>query len=75
MAKISMLIPDDALAEIDESAGGNRTAFMLAAALRQARELKRLREDEQIAAECAANAERDLAICRDWEVANLDGLD
>jgi hypothetical protein len=27
-----MLIPDDALAEIDASSGGNRTAFMVAAA-------------------------------------------
>lgn len=75
MAKISMLVPDDALAEIDASAGGNRTAFMIAAALRRARDLRRLREDEEIAAECAANAQLDLHVLREWEVTNLDGLD
>ncbi len=75
MAKVSMLIPDDALAEIDASAAGNRTAFMVAAALRQAREMRRLREDEEIAAACIANAAADLKVLRDWEVTNLDGLD
>ena len=75
MAKISMLIPDDALAEIDESAGGNRTAFMLAAALRQAREMRRLREDEEVAAACIAHPERDAQLMRDWEITMADGID
>jgi len=75
MAKVSMLIPDEALAEIDASAAGNRTAFMVSAALRQAREMRRLREDEEIAAACIANAAADLRVLRDWEVTNLDGLD
>ena len=70
-----MLIPDDALAEIDGCSGGNRTAFMIAAALRQAREMRRLSEDAEIAELCAANAEADLELLRDWEVTNLDGLD
>lgn len=75
MAKVSMLIPDDALAEIDASAGGNRTAFMVAAALRQAREIRRLREDAEIAAECIANAAADAQLMRDWDVTSADGLD
>ena len=75
MAKISMLVPDDALAEIDASAAGNRTAFMVAAALRQAREIRRLREDEEVAAACIANAEADAQLMRDWEVTTADGLD
>lgn len=75
MAKVSMLIPDDALAEIDASADGNRTAFMVAAALRQARELRRLREDAEIAAECVANPEVDAQLMRDWDVTSADGLD
>ena len=75
MAKISMLIPDNALAEIDESAGGNRTAFMIAAALRQAREMRRLREDEEIAAACVAHPLEDAQLMRDWEITMADGID
>ena len=75
MAKISMLVPDDALAEIDASAGGNRTAFMVAAALRRAREMRRLQEDEEVAAACIARPKADAALMRDWEVTTADGLD
>jgi hypothetical protein len=75
MAKISMLISDDTLAEIDASAGGNRTAFMVAAALRQAREMQRLREDQEIAAACVAHPREDAELMRDWEVTGVDGLD
>jgi hypothetical protein len=70
-----MLIPDTALAEIDESAGGNRTAFMIAAALRQAREMQRLREDQEIAAACVAHPREDAELMREWEVTSADGLD
>jgi hypothetical protein len=62
-----MLIPDDALAEIDASAGGNRTAFMIAASVQRARDLQRLREDEEIAASCASNANLDAELSRDWD--------
>lgn len=75
MAKISMLVPDAALAEIDASADGNRTAFMVAAALRQAREMRRLREDEGVAAACLANRQADAQLMRDWDVTGADGLD
>lgn len=75
MAKISMLIPDDALAEIDASSAGNRTAFMIAASVQRARDLRRLREDEEIAELSAANAAADIALAREWEVTAADGLD
>jgi hypothetical protein len=74
MAKVSMLIPDDALAEIDASAGGNRSAFMIAASLQRARDLRRLREDREIADLCAEHAEADEAVTRDWESTLSDGL-
>jgi hypothetical protein len=74
MAKVSMLIPDDALAEIDASADGNRSAFMIAAALQRARDLRRLREDEEIAASCAENADADAALAKEWDTAVGDGL-
>jgi hypothetical protein len=74
MAKVSMLIPDDALAEIDASARGNRRAFMIAASLRRARELRRVREDREITELCAEHAEGDRAVARDWEQTLGDGL-
>lgn len=75
MPRISMLVPDDALAEIDASAEGNRTAFMVAAALRQAREMQRLREDGEVAAACVAHRREDAQLMRDWDVTIADGLD
>jgi len=75
MAKISMMIPDDVLAEIDASAGGNRTAFMIEASLARARELRRRREDEEIADLCSANAELDRVVLREWAATASDGLD
>ncbi|MFY9778981.1 MAG: hypothetical protein WAJ85_00545 [Candidatus Baltobacteraceae bacterium] len=74
MAKISMLIPDEALAEIDASAGGNRTAFMLAASLERARRERRRREDEEIAELCAANEAADAAVDAEWSGTSGDGL-
>jgi len=75
MAKISMLIGDAELAEIDGQAGGNRTAFMVAAALERARALKRQRIDEEIAASLRESEEADALVDRDWEVTLADGLD
>ncbi len=74
MAKISMIIPDDALAEIDASAAGNRSAFMLAAALERARRERRQREDAEIAELCSANAKLDAAVDSDWSSTSGDGL-
>ena len=74
MPKISMLIPEDALAEIDASSGGNRTAFMIAASLQRARDLRRLRDDDEVAELSAANAAADVALARQWEGTGQDGL-
>jgi hypothetical protein len=74
MAKISMVVPDSALAEIDSSAQGNRTAFMISAALERARELRRMREDAEIAALSTANAELDRTVAREWAATGGDGL-
>ena len=70
-----MVIPDAALAEIDESSNGNRTAFMIAAAVERARKIRRQRIDEEIAESCARNAELDLEVFRDWESTIGDGID
>ena len=75
MPKISMLIPAEALAEIDAQAAGNRTSFMLAASLQRARILKRDQIDREIAVTLTANAHRDEAVYSDWEATLADGID
>lgn len=75
MAKISMLIADELLAEIDAQAGGNRTAFMVAASLERARTVRRERLDREIAESLEADADADMATYRDWEPTMADGLD
>jgi hypothetical protein len=75
MAKISMLIGDAELAEIDGQAGGNRTAFMVAAAVERARALKRQRIDEEIAASLRENEAADALVDGEWDVTMADGLD
>lgn len=70
-----MLVPDDALAAIDALAGGNRSAFMIEAALDRVRRLKRELIDSEIEAAMSENAERDLAVYREWEGTMADGLD
>lgn len=74
MAKISMLIPEEQLAQIDREAGGNRTSFMIAAAVDRARDLERARLDQEIARSVSEDAESDLALYRDWEITMADGL-
>ena len=69
-----MIIPDDALAQIDACAEGNRTKFMVSAALARVQELRRALLDAEVEAACLANAERDLDVYRDWEPAVGDGL-
>ena len=75
MAKISMVIPDAVLLEIDAEAAGNRTAFMVAASVERARRLKRERIDHEIATALTASAEHDAVVYADWEVAIADGLE
>ncbi len=74
MPKISMLIPDDQLALIDAQADGNRTAFMIAAAVEQAKRAKRERMDAEIAASVRASDDDDFTIYAEWEGVVGDGL-
>jgi hypothetical protein len=75
MPKISLFVPDEALAEIDASAGGNRSGFMVQAAIERARLLRRRLLDAEIAAACARDAEADATEAREWDSAAADGLD
>ena len=75
MAKISLSVDDALLAEIDAQAGGNRTAFMVAASLERARALHRERVDRELAAILDADVDADMALYRDWESTLADGLD
>lgn len=72
MRKISMLIPDADLRLID-SVSRNRTAFMVEAAVAEAKRRRRELEDAEIARICRSNAERDRALARDWESTLPDG--
>jgi hypothetical protein len=74
MPKISMLIPSEALAVIDEQAAGNRTAFMIAASVERARILSRARLDEEIAASVLASDDEDAIEYSAWEATIGDGL-
>jgi hypothetical protein len=75
MAKISMVIPDDQLAKIDAEANGNRTAFMVSAAIEVAKRTHRERIDREIAADIVENADADAQVYSDWESTLADGLD
>jgi hypothetical protein len=63
------------MAEIDKQAGGNRTAFMVAASLERVRTVKRERLDRQITESLDAATDADIAVYRDWEATLTDGLD
>jgi len=69
-----MLIPDDQLALIDAQADGNRTAFMIAAAVEQAKRVKRRRMDAEIAASVRASDDDDFTVYAEWEGVVGDGL-
>jgi hypothetical protein len=66
MSKISMSIPPEALALIDEVAAPNRTAFMIEAALDAARRRRRELEDADIAWICTEGSGRDQAITQEF---------
>jgi hypothetical protein len=63
------------MAEVDEQAGGNQTAFMVTASLERARTVKRERLDREIAESLDADAEANMVVYRDWEPTIADGLD
>jgi len=75
MPKVSMLIPADQLAEIDAQANGNRTAFMIEAAIERAKRLKRARIDDEIASSIRASEAGDFSEYEAWESTLNDGLD
>jgi uncharacterized protein (DUF1778 family) len=76
MANISLQVPDKDLALIDAQAGkGNRTAFMVAAAVARAKAVRRERIDQEIIAAVQANEEADYAVYKDWECTMNDGLE
>jgi hypothetical protein len=75
MAKISMLIPDAILNEIDAQAEGNRTAFMVEAALERARRARREKLDRGIIASLENDACGDQGDHDAWEVTANDGLE
>lgn len=73
MPKISMLVPDELLAEIDAQAGGNRTAFMVDAAVELARRARREKTDREIMGALDRDVERDARVYADWEATLNDG--
>lgn len=75
MAKISLLVPDAFLEEIDAQAEGNRSSFMVTAALERARRLRRDRIDAEIAASLSADADLDAKMLHAWEATTADGLE
>jgi hypothetical protein len=75
MAKISLMLADEHLAEIDAQAEGNRTAFMVAASLDRARKSRRAQIDAEIAESILSGAARDLAVYREWDATVADGLE
>ncbi|MGH7756422.1 MAG: hypothetical protein ACREM8_09095 [Vulcanimicrobiaceae bacterium] len=70
-----MVIPDNQLKQIDAEANGNRTAFMVSAAIEAAKRTRRERIDREIAADIAENADADAQVYADWESSLADGLD
>ena len=74
MAKISMLVPDDALALID-SVAENRSAFMVAAAVQAAQQRRRLLIDEEIAQSCREDAGVASVLEAEFASTLSDGLD
>lgn len=74
MPRISMLIPDDALALID-SVAENRTAFMVEAAVGAARRRRREIVDAEIADICKRNGAADLELAREFDATLRDGMD
>ena len=75
MPRSSALIPEWQLALIDAQAGGNRTAFMISAAVERAKRLRRQRMDEEIAASIHDSEDGDFAVDKDWENVAGDGID
>lgn len=74
MAKISMVIPDEDLAQIDAVASPNRTAFMLQAAKEAAARRQRELLDAEIARCLEETAEDDRLLAIEFAGVVGDGL-
>ncbi len=74
MIRISMLIPDAELAEIDAVATPNRTAFMLAATREAVSKKKRQQLDDEIARCLEESASEDRALADEFCATAADGL-
>jgi DNA-binding FrmR family transcriptional regulator len=74
MARISMVVPDEDLAAIDQVASPNRTAFMIAAAREAVARLHRQRLDAEIARCLAETASDDLELAEEFARTVADGL-
>ena len=75
MATITLRVPDDILAMIDEEAGSNRTQFMLNAAREAISRRQRERLDSEVSFLLLEDVERDRAIADDFAVTMSDGLE
>jgi predicted transcriptional regulator len=76
MATITIRVPDEELANIDEIAGpNNRTQFMLEAARRAVAQRRRQRLVDEVGRLCAESAEENLAVVDDWSVTMADGIE
>ncbi len=74
MAKISILVPDEALALID-SVAANRSAFMVSAAVNAAKLKEREALDAEIAQWCSQNASVDASVDAEFAPTLMDGLE
>ncbi len=74
MAKVSMVIPDEALALID-SVAENRTGFMVAAAVKAAELIHRMLEDEEIVRWCSQHGSVDASLETEFAHTLSDGLE
>jgi hypothetical protein len=74
MTRISMLIPPDELADIDEVAVPNRTAFMLRVVKEAVARLKQERLQNEISACLLETADEDLELTEEFSATAADGL-
>ncbi|MDQ2873204.1 MAG: hypothetical protein M3R35_08770 [Candidatus Eremiobacteraeota bacterium] len=74
MAKISIVVPDEAL-ELIDSIAENRSAFMVAASVQAAEHERRLAIDAEIAQSCRENVKVATAIESTFASTLRDGLE
>jgi hypothetical protein len=74
MTRISMLIPSDELAAIDEVATPDRTAFMLRVVKEAVARLQRERRQDEISACLLETADEDLELAKEFSAKTADGF-